>query len=175
MTDRITGVPVPAGGARPGAAFAAWRVVLLIGLTVGVGPAAAVTSGPDAGSVKPAPPAVTPAPRALSGVAVAEPVEGSLSMAPGVTAVVTLPPPHRFGTPVPDGGLAHQRGGAALPSSEMKLDGAVGNNAATNVVTGANIISDGAFSNASGLPMVIQNSGANVLIQNATIVNVQFE
>jgi hypothetical protein len=27
----------------------------------------------------------------------------------------------------------------------------------------------------SGIPVVIQNSGANVLIQNATIVNLQFK
>ena len=48
-------------------------------------------------------------------------------------------------------------------------------NSAVNVVTGANIVTEGSFSNASGLPMVIQNSGANVLIQNATIINVQFK
>lgn len=71
--------------------------------------------------------------------------------------------------------LAALRGGTDTPWSDMRLNGTVGNNAATNVVTGANIISEGAFSNASGLPMVIQNSGANVLIQNATIVNVQFQ
>ncbi|MBB3221172.1 hypothetical protein [Pseudoduganella umbonata] len=71
--------------------------------------------------------------------------------------------------------LAQLRGGTDTPWSDMKLGGTVGNNAASNVVTGSNIITDGAFSNASGLPMVIQNSGANVLIQNATIVNVQFK
>jgi hypothetical protein len=38
-----------------------------------------------------------------------------------------------------------------------------------------NVISDGAFSGSVGLPMVIQNSGNNVLIQNATIVNVQLK
>lgn len=71
--------------------------------------------------------------------------------------------------------LAQLRGGTDTPWSDMKLNGTVGNNAASNVVTGSNIITDGAFSNASGMPMVIQNSGANVLIQNATIVNVQFK
>jgi hypothetical protein len=71
--------------------------------------------------------------------------------------------------------LAELRGGTDTPWSDMKLSGTVGNNAASNVVTGSNVITDGAFSNASGLPMVIQNSGANVLIQNATIVNVQFK
>jgi hypothetical protein len=57
----------------------------------------------------------------------------------------------------------------------MKLNGAVSGNSAMAVTTGANVITEGAFSNASGLPTVIQNSGANVLIQNATIVNVQFK
>jgi hypothetical protein len=71
--------------------------------------------------------------------------------------------------------LAQLRGGTDTPWSDMKLNGTVGSNAASNVVTGSNIITDGAFSNASGMPMVIQNSGANVLIQNATIVNVQFK
>lgn len=169
MTDGMTGTPARAAGARQGAV---WLPALLAGLAVAVGPAAA-TSAQEAASVEPVPHAV--APQALSGVAVAQAEAGRLGVAPAVTAMVAVPLPHRFGTPVPDGGLARQRGGAALPSSEMKLDGAVGNNAATNVVTGANIISDGAFSNASGLPMVIQNSGANVLIQNATIVNVQFQ
>ena len=72
-----------------------------------------------------------------------------------------------------DASLAELRGGTETPWSDMRLSGTVGGNSAVNVVTGANNITDGAFSNASGLPMVIQNSGANVLIQNATIVNVQ--
>uniref|UniRef100_UPI00403EF70D hypothetical protein n=1 Tax=Massilia sp. METH4 TaxID=3123041 RepID=UPI00403EF70D len=72
-----------------------------------------------------------------------------------------------------DASLDALRGGAATPWSDMSLGGTVGGNTAVNVVTGTNQITDGAFSNASGLPMVIQNSGANVLIQNATIVNVQ--
>ena len=54
------------------------------------------------------------------------------------------------------------------------LQGAVTSNSATNVVTGGNTIQSGAFSGASGIPIVIQNSGANVLIQNATVINLQF-
>ena len=38
-----------------------------------------------------------------------------------------------------------------------------------------NTVSSGAFAGTAGLPMVIQNSGNNVLIQNATIVNVQIK
>ena len=63
--------------------------------------------------------------------------------------------------------------GPALASSEMRLAGTTAENSASNVVTGANSISAGSFANMSGIPVVIQNSGANVLIQNATIVNLQ--
>jgi hypothetical protein len=71
-----------------------------------------------------------------------------------------------------DGSLADSRGGAQI--SDMKLRGVVADNEAVNIgMTGTNVISEGAFSNSSGVPMVIQNSGNNVLIQNATIVNVE--
>jgi hypothetical protein len=80
-----------------------------------------------------------------------------------------------FGTPLADERLATQRGGTDTPWSDMRLNGAVSGNSAVAVVTGSNNITEGSFSNASGLPMVIQNTGANVLIQNATIVNIQFK
>lgn len=67
------------------------------------------------------------------------------------------------------------RGGADTVSNTMWLDGAVGGNAAVNVFGGANSIGGGSFSNASGLPIAIQNSGANVLIQNATIINIEMQ
>lgn len=55
----------------------------------------------------------------------------------------------------------------------MNLRGSVSNTRASELITGNNSISDGAFSGAVGLPMVIQNSGNNVLIQNATIINLR--
>lgn len=76
------------------------------------------------------------------------------------------------GKPVGQAALAANRGGAQVVN-DMKLKGVVTDNQASNLTTGNNMISDGAFSGAAGLPMVIQNSGNNVLIQNATIVNVQ--
>jgi hypothetical protein len=76
--------------------------------------------------------------------------------------------------------LEQLRGGSesvAPPSnnitSDTQLHGTTDNNVATNVVTGNNAIQS-SFSNAAGIPVVIQNSGANVLIQNATVVNLQF-
>lgn len=65
------------------------------------------------------------------------------------------------------------RGGTDTSVSNMKLSGTVASNTARDMVTGANSISAGSFANAIGIPIVIQNSGANVLIQNATIINLQ--
>jgi hypothetical protein len=70
--------------------------------------------------------------------------------------------------------LEASRGGTDV-HNDMKLDGVVSGNSAVNVVTGSNSIDTGAFANMSGIPVVIQNSGANVLIQSATIVNLQFK
>lgn len=70
--------------------------------------------------------------------------------------------------------LAQLRGGAQTTQT-MTLNGTVDHNTDSQVTTGYNLIDGYAFSGAAGLPMVIQNSGNNVLIQNATIVNVQFQ
>lgn len=71
--------------------------------------------------------------------------------------------------------LGDFRGGTEIVSNDMELSGTVAGNSARNVNTGMNTISGGAFTNSSGLPIVIQNTGANVLIQNATIINVQMK
>ena len=80
-----------------------------------------------------------------------------------------------FGVPLQEVQLDSLRGGFDLVKNDMQLTGAVTGNSAVNVLSGNNAIADGAFTNASGLPMVIQNSGSNVLIQNATVVNVQLQ
>ncbi len=49
------------------------------------------------------------------------------------------------------------------------------NNSATGTVSGGNIIDGGAFSDSSGLSTIIQNSGNNVLIQSATILNLKID
>ncbi|MEJ2766385.1 carbon storage regulator [Photobacterium sp. MCCC 1A19761] len=54
-------------------------------------------------------------------------------------------------------------------SSDMYGD--VAGNGAYNNVTGDNIIAEGTFSDTSGIISVVQNTGNNVLIQNATVVN----
>ena len=79
-----------------------------------------------------------------------------------------------FATPVDTSTLERMRGGAAV-HNDMDLNGVTAGNTAMRVNTGNNIIDSGSFANMSGLPVVIQNSGANVLIQNATIVNLQMK
>ena len=78
-----------------------------------------------------------------------------------------------FDKPVAMATLESYRGGTQLVVNDMQLAGTTSGNSATQVVTGSNAISAGSFANMSGLPVVIQNSGANVLIQNAVIVHVQ--
>jgi hypothetical protein len=80
-----------------------------------------------------------------------------------------------LGSPVASATLADQSGGDETQIINIiDIDGDVTDNTATNVVTGANNIQNGSFDNASGVFSVVQNTGANVLIQSATIVNVQF-
>lgn len=116
-------------------------------------------------------------------VAVASSDTGAATAVAGAVASVTATPdagrkPDIFGTAaraVAADKLDGVRGGAELVVNDMRLHGTVGDNAAVNTFSGSNIVSDGSFSNAAGLPTVIQNSGNNVLIQNATILNVQFK
>jgi hypothetical protein len=86
-------------------------------------------------------------------------------------------PPHDvagWGPSIDSAALAKFSGGTDVTET-MTLNGTVANNSVNHVVNGANMISSGSFNGAMGLPTVIQNSGNAVLIQNATIVNVQFQ
>ncbi|CAG22309.1 MULTISPECIES: hypothetical protein [Photobacterium] len=55
--------------------------------------------------------------------------------------------------------------------AESDMYGDVQGNGAYNNTTGANMITEGAFGESSGIFNVVQNTGNNVLIQNATVVN----
>jgi hypothetical protein len=69
--------------------------------------------------------------------------------------------------------LSTLRGGDASQTENLiDIDGSVDDNTAHHIVSGSNSIADGAFDNASGINTVIQNTGSNVLIQNAMIVTV---
>ena len=112
-----------------------------------------------------------------TGFAFALPVQ-VMAQTSSAEPAATITTPHSdsgtgFDKPIQADKLADYRGGTALVSSDMQLSGTTANNAAVNVATGTNAISAGSFSNMSGLPIVIQNTGANVLIQNAVILNLQ--
>lgn len=94
---------------------------------------------------------------------------------PGTVVMAAAPPEAAagLGAGIAADTLEQHRGGTII-RSEAVSTGLLQDATATNVATGNNSIAGGAFSNAFGLPIVIQNSGANVLIQNSTIVNVEF-
>ena len=111
----------------------------------------------------------TPAPAVDATPSIASPAPYS---APSESATVRRNP---FGSkPMAAAALAARRGGDRV-FNDAQLKGVVADNQAINVSTGMNVISDGAFAGSAGLSTVIQNSGNNVLIQNATIVNIQLK
>jgi hypothetical protein len=71
--------------------------------------------------------------------------------------------------------LERSRGGAELNLYDIKSDGIVRDNQAYNLTTGSNYIAEGSFAGAAGFATAVQNSGNNVLIQNATIINLQVQ
>lgn len=84
--------------------------------------------------------------------------------------------PDMFGSAAVDSEkLAISRGGADLYLNDIKSDGLVSNNQASNLTTGSNWITEGSFAGAAGFSTVVQNSGNNVLIQNPTIINLQVQ
>lgn len=78
-----------------------------------------------------------------------------------------------FASPLPAEELSGNRGGADLHVSEVRAVGTMTEVAVSDVVTGHNMITDGALAGANGFPMFIQNTGNGVLIQNAVVVNLE--
>ncbi|THF63377.1 hypothetical protein [Pseudothauera rhizosphaerae] len=74
-----------------------------------------------------------------------------------------------------DARLDGLRGGAENRLSKIIASGTVSEVSASDLVTGHNVVSGGSFANANGMPMLIQNSGNGVLIQNAVILNVEVQ
>jgi len=60
-------------------------------------------------------------------------------------------------------------------TNDMRLQGTVSDAVASDIASGGNTVAGGAFTNANGIPTIFQNTGSNVLIQNALIVNLQFK
>ncbi len=122
-------------------------------------------------------PAIVPAPRSVSVPASVPAMIPATVAATSATAFTAGPAPEvpGFGAPAAPDQLERARGGADRIVAQAALRGTVSGNSATNMVTGGNTIQSGSFAGASGIPIVIQNSGANVLIQNATVINLQFQ
>jgi len=59
--------------------------------------------------------------------------------------------------------------------NNMKLDADLKGNLLYSATTGINQVSDGAFANANGISTVVQNSGNQVIINNAFILNLQMK
>lgn len=105
----------------------------------------------------------------------AEPETALASQQPSPVSPAQVVPVFALGMPVAPEQLASQRGGFDVVQNDLQLNGAVANNSAVNVASGHNVITEGSFAHASGFPMVVQNTGSNVLIQNATIINLQLQ
>ncbi len=107
-----------------------------------------------------------------------EPVAGQDAVANDAKPVAAAPAKSGLGLdfgPAADIAKLDASRGGTDTKTDVKLDGVVTGNSATNVNTGGNVIDAGSFANMSGIPVVIQNSGANVLIQSSTVINVQFK
>lgn len=105
----------------------------------------------------------------------------ALAAEPVEPASVSVPEPEQidatdpFGEALSSETLESLRGGDQdIVDNVIHITGEVTDNSATDVATGHNSINEGSFASASGLTTVVQNTGANVLIQSATIVNIQF-
>jgi hypothetical protein len=156
--------PVPQ---LPAAAAAATTVPAAAVAAVGMAAGAQGAAGP--GTAAPG------APRAADPDRVTIAPDGASTVAATGLAPVPARAARLGATPVDAALLADARGGddTSTVATTANVHGAVGANSATNVATGSNTIAGASFANAVGLPVVIQNSGANVLIQNATVINLQ--
>lgn len=79
-----------------------------------------------------------------------------------------------WGDPIPTAQLEAQRGGTdsgPVTINANILNAKLYDNAAVDNVTGHNTITGNAFAGASGLPIVFQNSGNNVIMQSGTVLN----
>jgi len=94
------------------------------------------------------------------------------AVAEEATQLITKDTTEIFGNAAVDSeNLEISRGGADLNLFDVKNDGIVSENHASNLTTGSNWVTEGLFAGVSGFLTVVQNSGNNVLIQNFTVIN----
>jgi hypothetical protein len=149
------------------------RVVAILGLVgMGMAQAAPPDDARSASAKQTAASTETPAPRSKAKVA------DTVSRGKTKTTLRDTSDSKDTGDPLTadvlgDADLANQRGGSETRINQNNATGTVTGNVASQLNTGSNTISESAFSNTNGIPIVIQNSGNNVLIQNSTILNLQ--
>lgn len=80
-----------------------------------------------------------------------------------------------FGAPVTDQALSNYRGARDITFNLQDTEAQLYNNQAIATMSGTNQVAGSALANSSGMSTVIQNSGNNVVIQSATIVNVKLQ
>ncbi|MEW6428064.1 MAG: hypothetical protein AB1568_08540 [Thermodesulfobacteriota bacterium] len=73
------------------------------------------------------------------------------------------------------GGQAMEIGTVDILLNDMKMNTGMENNQLHSTGTGLNMVTSDAFSNASGIATVIQNSGNQVIINNALILNLRMQ
>ena len=83
-------------------------------------------------------------------------------------------PSSTLGLAVSEQALSENRGGYEQLNTN-NLNAQLYNNQASYNITGTNTVNGGSFANSSGFATVIQNSGNNVIIQNATILNLKLQ
>jgi hypothetical protein len=102
------------------------------------------------------------------------PASAELAPAPQLEALAPAPDaPSKaspLGAPLNESRLGDMRGGD-LHINQQDLSANLSDTRASNLTTGSNTIGGGSFANSNGLPIVIQNSGNGVVIQNSTILN----
>ncbi len=103
----------------------------------------------------------------------------SAPQAPSLDGAVALAD---FGPPVASEILGAQSGGQGMSieridilANSMNLNAEMKENLLFSSGTGSNQVSDNAFGNASGISTVVQNSGNQVIINNAFILNLQMQ
>jgi hypothetical protein len=87
----------------------------------------------------------------------------------------TVPNESAFGPAISEIDLGTQRGGDVRVTNTNNLDAQLHDNTAISNVTGSNFVTTSAFSGSSGFATVVQNSGNNVIIQNAAVINLQMQ
>ena len=97
-----------------------------------------------------------------------------LSVAPAAAPAAAQERPSALGPPVADSVLDGERGGDGIDLFQLGWIDAratMSGNVVYSSVNGANSLAEGALTGVSGIATVIQNSGNQVIIQNALVLN----